>query len=80
MSITRIGGKAEVDEILDLAARGLGARVTLRAVTMAPSLPQRPIARPPCALMAPTICLLIEPASTISTISTVALSVTVRRS
>ena len=45
---------------------------------MLPSLPQRPIARPPCALIAPTICLLIEPASTISTISTVGLSVTRR--
>ena len=44
-------------------------RVTLRAVTMLPSLPHRPIALPPAALMKPTICLLIEPASTISTIS-----------
>ena len=42
---------------------------------MLPSLPHRPIARPPWALIVPTICLLIEPASTISTISTVALSV-----
>jgi hypothetical protein len=33
---------------------------------------------PPSLLMKPTICLLIEPASTISTISTVALSVTRR--
>ena len=33
------------------------------------------MARPPSALMKPTICLLIEPASTISTISTVARSV-----
>ena len=50
-------------------------RVTLRACTMLPSLPERPTALPPAALMKPTICLLIEPASTISTISTVALSV-----
>ena len=42
---------------------------------MLPSLPHRPIARPPWALIVPTICLLMEPASTISTISTVALSV-----
>ena len=50
-------------------------RVTLRACTMLPSLPHSPTARPPAALMKPTICLLIEPASTISTISIVALSV-----
>ena len=43
---------------------------------MAPSLPQRPTARPPSALIEPTICLLIDPASTISTISIVGLSVT----
>ena len=45
---------------------------------MLPSLPQRPTARPPSALIEPTICLLIEPASTISTISIVGLSVTRR--
>jgi len=38
------------------------------------SLPERPIARPPAALMLVTSCLLMEPDSTISTISTVAAS------
>ena len=47
-------------------------RVTLRAMTMLPSLPHSPIALPPSAPIQPTICLLIEPASTISTTSTVA--------
>ena len=42
---------------------------------MLPSLPQSPMARPPSALMKPTICLLMEPQSTISTISIVGLSV-----
>ena len=42
---------------------------------MLPSLPHSPTALPPAALMKPTICLLIEPASTISTISMVAASV-----
>ena len=50
-------------------------RLTLRACTMLPSLPHSPMALPPAALMKPTICLLIEPASTISTISTVFASV-----
>ena len=45
---------------------------------MLPSLPQRPTALPPSAPIQPTICLLIEPASTISTTSTVASSVTRR--
>ncbi len=45
---------------------------------MLPSLPQSPIALPPSALMKPTICLLMEPQSTISTISIVGLSVTRR--
>ena len=61
-----------------MSSPGLVARETFRAVTMLPSLPQRPIARPPSALMEPTICLLMEPASTISTMLTVALSVTRR--
>ena len=43
--------------------------------TMLPSLPDRPTALPPASLMKPTICLLIEPASTISTISMVLASV-----
>ena len=51
-------------------------RVTLRAVTMLPSLPQSPMALPPSAPIQPTICLLMEPAKTISTTSTVAWSVT----
>ena len=33
----------------------------LAAMTMLPSLPHRPMARPPSPLMKPTICLLIEP-------------------
>ncbi len=53
----------------------LPVRSSLMAETMLPSLPQRPIALPPSALMKPTICLLIEPHSTISTISIVARSV-----
>ena len=51
-------------------------RVTFSAKTMLPSLPDRPTALPPSALIAITISLLIEPASTISTTSTVRLSVT----
>ena len=43
---------------------------------MLPSLPQSPIAHSPSALISATISLLIEPASTISTISTVFWSVT----
>src|SRR6516164_814116 len=50
-------------------------RFTLRASTMLPSLPVSPTALPPASLMKPTIWLLIEPASTISTISIVAASV-----
>ena len=50
-------------------------RLALRAITMLPSLPHKPMALPPAPLMKPTICLLIEPASTISTISMVAASV-----
>ena len=46
------------------------------AKTMLPSLPQSPIAHSPSALISATISLLIEPASTISTISTVFRSVT----
>lgn len=46
------------------------------ATTMLPSLPDRPTARPPAALMAVTMCLLIEPVRTISTTSTAASSVT----
>src|SRR6516225_10421392 len=49
--------------------------LALRASTMLPSLPHKPTALPPASLMKPTICLLIEPASTISTISIVAASV-----
>jgi hypothetical protein len=51
-------------------------RVSLRASISRASLPDRPTARPPAAWMAPTICLLMLPARTISTISTVAASVT----
>ena len=53
-------------------------RLTLRAAPMPPSLPERPMARPPSALIDATICLLIEPARIISTMSTVSLSVTRR--
>ena len=53
---------------------------SLRATTRLPSLPERPTARPPAALMPVTICLLIEPVSTISTTSTAASSVTRRPS
>ena len=53
-------------------------RVTRSAKTMLPSLPERPTALPPSALIAMTISLLIDPASTISTTSTVCLSVTRR--
>ena len=48
------------------------------ANTMLPSLPHSPIAHSPSALISATISLLIEPASTISTISTVFWSVTRR--
>ena len=51
-------------------------RVSFSASISPPSLPDSPTAEPPAALMAVTICLLIEPDSTISTISTVAWSVT----
>ena len=46
------------------------------AKTMLPSLPHRPMAHSPSALISATISLLIEPARTISTISTVLASVT----
>src|SRR5579885_419912 len=51
-------------------------RSSLRARMRAPSLPESPMAVPPARLMAAASCLLIEPESTISTISTVAWSVT----
>ena len=47
-------------------------RVSLVASISCASLPERPTARPPTAWIALTICLLMLPASTISTISTVA--------
>ena len=49
---------------------------SLRARTRSPSFPDRPTATPPARLIAVTICLFIEPLRTISTISTVAWSVT----
>ena len=55
-------------------------RVSLAASISCASLPESPTARPPTAWIAPTICLLMLPASTISTISTVAESVTRRPS
>jgi hypothetical protein len=55
-------------------------RLSLVAWIRPPSLPEMPIAVPPTALTALTICLLIAPESTISTISTVAASVTRRPS
>ena len=70
----RLADEAEIDHPLDV---GIGidfaVRVTCSAKTMLPSLPERPTALPPSALIAMTISLLIEPASTISTTSTVAL-------
>ena len=51
-------------------------RSSLRATTRLPSLPDSPTARPPAALMPLTICLLMEPVSTISTTSMAASSVT----
>src|SRR5262249_27803676 len=53
----------------DLAARFTGEHEM-------PSLPQSPTAHPPASLICATICLLMDPASTISTISMVAASVT----
>ena len=75
VDLVGLADKAEIDDVFVRAACG---RWTLRALTILPSLPHRPTARPPSALIEPTICLLIEPASTISTISMVGLSVTLR--
>ena len=50
-------------------------RVTLIAVTSPASLPEMPAALPPARLIAPTISLLMLPASTISATSAVAASV-----
>ena len=55
-------------------------RRSLLAWIRPPSLPDRPIAVPPASLITLTMCLLIEPDSTISTTSTVSLSVTRRPS
>ena len=46
VDLVGLADEAEVDDVLDVAAAA--ARVTLRAITMLPSLPHRPIARPPC--------------------------------
>ena len=65
----RLADEAEVD-----AARCRPGRAAARELAPAirlPSLPERPTAWPPAALIAATICLLIEPARTISTTSTV---------
>ena len=55
-------------------------RLSFRASMSRPSLPESPIAVPPWALIAVTICLLMRPERTISTISTVSRSVTRRPS
>ena len=55
---------------------GSAISVILRAIIKLASLPEMPTALPPCRLMAVTISLLMRPASTISTTSTVGLSVT----
>ena len=57
---------------------GSGISVILRAIIRLASLPEMPTALPPCRLMAVTMSLLMRPASTISTTSTVGLSVTRR--
>jgi hypothetical protein len=58
----------------------LVVRLTLRAVTSPPSLPEMPIALPPAWAIQPTISLLIAPDRTISAILAVASSVTRRPS
>ena len=55
-------------------------RSSFLAMIRLPSLPETPTARPPAALMPLTICLLIEPVSTISTTLIAASSVTRRPS
>ena len=51
-------------------------RWILEALIRLPSLPDRPIAKPPALLIAAETCLLMAPARTISTTSTVSASVT----
>ena len=59
-----------------LESGSLFTRVSLRAPIKAPSLPDSPTALPPAAVIAATMPLLMRPDNTISTISTVAASVT----
>ena len=55
-------------------------KTNFRARIKSPSLPERPTARPPCEFTSATISLLTSPPSTISTISMVSRSVTLRPS
>ena len=72
VDLRRLADKTEIDDLFDIGIRIDDCPRRLSAqTTMEPSLPHRPIAQAPSALMVATICLLIEPASTISTTSTV---------
>ena len=63
-----------------LESGSLAVRSSFFARTRSPSLPDRPMARPPASLTQVTISLLILPESTISTMSMVSASVTRRPS
>ena len=72
----RLADEAEVERPLDVAVRVLFVRCSLRARIIPPSLPQMPTARAPARVISPATYLLTVPASTISTTSTIAASVT----
>ena len=75
IDLFRLADKAQIDRPCLAGQRVVLVSASLRDHQL-PSLPDRPTARPPAALMPVTICLLIEPVSTISTTSTAAWSVT----
>ena len=71
----RVTDKPTVDVVEMVLAGAINKQIVLAIIRLA-SLPQMPTALPPCRLIADTISLLIAPANTISTTSTVGLSVT----
>ena len=76
---TRLANKTEISTF-DIAVRVDPGPLQFARSNQVTVLPEMPIARPPAALIAATILLLIEPDKTISTISTVSPSVTRRPS
>ena len=64
IDLARLADEAEIEDLLDVGVLGLRrVRRSLEALGLrSPSLPERPMAVPPAALMAVTICLLMVPA------------------